>query len=178
MAVSPEAAEPPNPVDPVGDAGSGARRGLGSAGGDVILAYGGLVWDRDASGRTVVAAVHRPRYDDWSFPKGKAERAEEPSSTARREVEEETGLACSLGLALGEQAYLTAAGPKVVGYWAMQPLARRPRPADDEVDAVVWWTLDEARRKLTYPQDRQLLERFAALHPARRDTGGSPPPGA
>ena len=128
-----------------------------------ILAYGGVVWEHDARGRTVVAVVHRPRYDDWSFPKGKGEPGEEATATAVREVEEETGLSCTVGGYLGEVSYSTDSGArKVVGYWSMQTIHRQPRPPDAEVDLVDWWTVEDAADRLTHPQDRDLLERFTA----------------
>ena len=130
-----------------------------------ILAFGGVVWERRGD-ETRVVVVHRPRYDDWSFPKGKVEPGEAPELTARREVEEETGLCCTVGAPLGELRYRTDTGAlKVVGYWAMQVESRRERPADDEVDDVAWWTTAEAAQQLTHDQDRELLARFVALVP-------------
>ncbi len=164
-----------------GTSGAGPDPDTSGTGADAqptVLAYGGVVWERDAGGRVLVAVVHRPRYDDWSFPKGKAEPGEEPERTALREVEEETGLTCRLGPPLGELRYPTGTGAtKVVGYWAMSVAARRERPADDEVDQVAWWAVDEAAAHLTHDQDRELLARFARGEgtPLGSERKGTPP---
>ncbi len=155
-----------NPVrDPSGQAPAvHAKLSAAGAGerGDTVLAFGGVVWERpDAQGEARVVVVHRPRYDDWSFPKGKAEPGEAPEGTAVREVEEETGLTCRVGASLGQVSYPLADGRmKVVGFWAMAVTGRRPRPADDEVDAVAWWTVEQAERRLTHAQDIEILHRF------------------
>lgn len=144
----------------------GSGTGPSPSSGATVLAFGGVVWERCADGIVRLAVVHRPRYGDWSFPKGKVDVGEQPEDTARREVEEETGLRCTLGAYLGELSYPLGGGStKVVGYWAMTPVARRPRPADEEIDGVEWWTGDEAARQLTHQQDRDLLARFLGLVP-------------
>ncbi len=157
----------PDDVSSSGPAAFSSRAG-------VVPAFGGVVWERHGDGTVRLAVVHRPRYDDWSFPKGKLDPGEQPEDAARREVEEETGLHCSLGAYLGDLSYSLDGGvTKVVGYWAMEPVARHPRPPDQEVDAVAWWTSDEASHQLTHAQDRELLARFLRLVPEA--TIASPP---
>jgi 8-oxo-dGTP diphosphatase len=107
-----------------------------------------------------VALVHRPRYDDWSFPKGKVHRGETFGEAARREVLEETGLRCRSGTELPSAHYPDARGrPKIVRYWVMwaegDPSAFSPT---DEVDEVRWLGIEEARARLSYEHDRVLLD--------------------
>src|SRR5688500_9386400 len=99
----------------------GARRPLVGCG-PMIEAAGGVVWRRDASGGLEVLLVHRDRYDDWTFPKGKLESGETHRQAALREVEEETGLRCTLGDELPEVRYEDRKGrAKRVRYWTMEP---------------------------------------------------------
>jgi len=126
-----------------------------------VRAAGGAVWRRNEKGSLDVVLVHRPRYDDWTFPKGKLNRDEtdQDEDAALREVEEETGLWCSLGPELVSMSYTDAKGrPKVVRYWAMQVRHRRDRPPDDEVDEWRWISEQEAEQLLTYPRDRGVLQ--------------------
>ncbi len=105
--------------------------------------------------------VHRPRYDDWTFPKGKLKSGESEEEGALREVEEETGLHCRLGRELQTVSYVDNHGrQKSVRYWEMAPLAGTFKP-NDEVDEVRWLTLEEVDRTLTYARDRNLLENLA-----------------
>jgi 8-oxo-dGTP diphosphatase len=119
-----------------------------------VRAAGGLVL-RDGD----VLIVHRPRYDDWSFPKGKARsRRESDAATALREVREETGLTCELGEQLPDVVYMDRRGrTKVVRYWRMRAGEGSFEPGD-EVDEVRWLRPDDARRLLTYEHDRALLD--------------------
>jgi 8-oxo-dGTP pyrophosphatase MutT (NUDIX family) len=146
---------------------------------DPVLAFGGVVWQMVGDlGEVRVAVVHRPRYDDWSFPKGKAEPGESPIDTARREVDEETGLDCRLGSDLGTIEYPLGDGRrKVVGFWTMEVVGERHRVPDAEVDQMLWWSVDTAARRLTHPQDREVLERFVAWHQDRIPSGPRPSPG-
>jgi 8-oxo-dGTP pyrophosphatase MutT (NUDIX family) len=126
--------------------------------GVVIHAAGGVVWRRGAAGRLEVVLVHRPSYDDWSFPKGKRDAGERDEDTALREVEEETGLSCRLGPELASTTYLDAKSrQKLVRYWAMTVEDERPRPPDHEVDEVRWLPKKDAKRLLTYERDRKVL---------------------
>jgi 8-oxo-dGTP diphosphatase len=124
-----------------------------------VRAAGGLLV-RDGK----ILVVHRPRYDDWSFPKGKARsRRESDAETALREVLEETGLECELAEGLPDVAYTDSRGrPKIVRYWRMRAGEGVFVPGD-EVDEVRWLSPVEARRLLTYDHDRALLD---ALEPA------------
>jgi len=117
-----------------------------------VKAAGGLV-RRGAK----VAVVHRPRYDDWSFPKGKMDTGETWEECALREIAEEIGLRCRLGDELSPVAYRDNKGrAKVVRYWLMEPLDGEFVPSD-EVDEVRWVTPSEAEKLLTYDRDRELL---------------------
>jgi 8-oxo-dGTP pyrophosphatase MutT (NUDIX family) len=120
---------------------------------DVVRAAGGVV-ERD--GRVLL--VHRPRYDDWTFPKGKALEGESDEATALREVEEETGLRCELGDELPATSYVDSkARPKRVRYWRMRALAGEFVP-HDEVDEIAWLPPSEARDRLSYARDLALLD--------------------
>lgn len=131
--------------------------------GGVVRAAGGVVVRRDEDGRRLVAIVHRPRYDDWSLPKGKLTEGETEASTALREVEEETGLRCRLGLELGTVGYRDPYGrPKVVRYWVMAPEEGAFTPTA-EVDELRWVPVEEAAGSLSYGHDRELLEAFRRL---------------
>ena len=121
-----------------------------------VKASGGVVWRRGDRG-IEVALVHRPRYDDWSFPKGKLDPGEGWEDAALREVEEEIGLRCRLGHELPATSYRDNKGrAKVVRYWMMEPLDGE-FVASDEVDEVRWLTPSDAQRLLSYDHDRELL---------------------
>jgi 8-oxo-dGTP pyrophosphatase MutT (NUDIX family) len=124
-----------------------------------VHAAGGVVWRRTPTGDVEVLLVHRPKYDDWSLPKGKRERADaSDEETALREVEEETGLRARLGEELPERRYRDRNDqPKVVRYWTMEPLSGTFAP-HNEVDEVRWVTPDEARRQLSYPEDAEVVD--------------------
>ncbi len=130
-----------------------------------VRAAGGIVRRPGADDGWELLLVHRPRYDDWSLPKGKADDGESDEETALREVEEETGLRCALGDAAGETRYRDAKGrPKIVRYWLMEPTTDTAEfTPTDEVDAVQWCSPREAIELLTYGHDRKLLERLKDL---------------
>jgi 8-oxo-dGTP diphosphatase len=120
--------------------------------GDRVDAAGGVV-ERD--GRILL--VHRPRYDDWTLPKGKLDPGESFEDAALREVEEETGLRCTLGRELPSTRYEVNGRPKLVRYWLMATQAERDFVPNDETDDVRWVTPDEARALLSYDRDRDVL---------------------
>lgn len=133
-----------------------------------VRAAGGVVWSRWQGGLRVVV-VHRPRYDDWSLPKGKAGPGESDAECALREVREETGLACSLGDELGTATYHDRHGRlKTVRYYAMQPLGGGEGP-QNEVDEVRWLGLEEAKRLLSYDRDVQMLDALTAMAARRAE---------
>jgi 8-oxo-dGTP diphosphatase len=136
---------------------------VGEHGDATVLAAGGVVWrgEPETPGEERdIAVVHRPKYDDWSLPKGKADAGEQLVVTARREVHEETGSIAVCGQVAGEQRYRVAAGAKYVRYWAMKQTAGDFTP-QEEVDELLWLPLRRAARKLTYTHDRQLVDGFA-----------------
>src|SRR5215213_7963023 len=119
-----------------------------------VKASGGVVW-RGGDDGIEVALVHRPRYDDWSFPKGKLDPGEGWEEAALREVREEIGLACRLGDELAPARYSVPKGRKVVRYWLMEPESGDFTP-NDEVDEVRWVSPAAAERLLSYDHDRAL----------------------
>jgi len=128
---------------------------------DVVRAAGGLVHRTDGDGRREVLLVHRPKYDDWTLPKGKANPGESDESCALREVEEETGLRCVLAGELPSTSYVDSRGrPKRVRWWLMRPVTGAFVPTD-EVDEIRWLAPAAARRRLTYDRDRPLLDALA-----------------
>jgi 8-oxo-dGTP diphosphatase len=128
----------------------------------VIEAAGGVVWRREADGAISVLLVHRPRYDDWSLPKGKLDPGETAREAALREVEEETGLRCRVQSRLSDVRYEDRDGrPKRVRYWVMVPVDGA-FCANDEVDDVRWVDIDEVAGWITYERD------VAVVHELRR----------
>ncbi|WP_435132609.1 NUDIX hydrolase [Actinacidiphila sp. bgisy144] len=126
-----------------------------------VQAAGTVLWRHAAHGAGVeIALVHRPRYDDWSLPKGKLKRGEDHAAAAVRETLEETGVACVLGTPLPASYYWTAGRPKEVRYWAAQAPSAATAPPfspNDEVDRIAWLPPDAARRRLTHDRDRALI---------------------
>jgi 8-oxo-(d)GTP phosphatase len=133
----------------------------------MIRAAGAVLWELDG-GRPLVAVVHRPRYDDWSLPKGKLRHGEDAAAGAVREVSEETGHSLVLGRRLGEISYVVLPGvtkhygPKTVEYWAAQVTGGH-FTGNEEVDQLRWLRPEMAARVLSYPWDRTVLNRFVAL---------------
>jgi 8-oxo-(d)GTP phosphatase len=128
----------------------------------MIRAAGGVLWRSSGSGAIEVALVHRPKYDDWSLPKGKLRRGEHPLVTACREVAEETGIQPKAGRRLDIEHYDTAVGPKAVEFWAMHGQDGPFRPTA-EVDRLAWMSLADARWRLRYRRDSYEIGALEAL---------------
>jgi 8-oxo-dGTP diphosphatase len=128
--------------------------------GERVRAAGAVLWRRKA-GAVQVALVHRPKYDDWSFPKGKLDPGETHAQAAVREVQEETACAGELGTELAGTSYVDGKGrPKTVRYWAMELQRRDTFTPNDEVDEVRWFAPDVAASRLTYAYDVEVLTSF------------------
>ncbi len=132
----------------------------GSGPPSVVHAAGGVVVRPGTRGAEVLV-IHRPKHGDWSFPKGKVQTGERFEEAALREVEEETGYVCELEHEAGSVTYRDAENrPKLVRYWRMRAVEGEGRfEATSEVDEIRWVSFEEARHLLTYPHDRELLER-------------------
>lgn len=124
---------------------------------DPVVIAGGVVLLRDGAEGREVALIHRPRRDDWTFPKGKAEAGEPLPVTAAREALEETGFTVRLGAPLPMQRYLVGGVVKEVSYWLAREMAGT-FVANDEVDVLRWVPVDVGRAALTYPRDGEVLD--------------------
>jgi 8-oxo-dGTP pyrophosphatase MutT (NUDIX family)/phosphohistidine phosphatase SixA len=158
---------------------SSARKRSGDR---TVYAAGAALW-RPGSGKSVksieIAVIHRPRYDDWSLPKGKVDPGETAPVAAVREVLEETGHHCYLGRRLAIVTYPIDQGVKKVHYWAATSTGGEFVPSN-EVDELLWLPVTDAMKKLGYPQDRKVLRRFVKQPPdtktvlvVRHGTAGS-----
>lgn len=135
---------------------------------DPVLAAGCVLWRRSPYGDegVEICLVHRPKYGDWSHPKGKLKRGEDALRAALREVLEETGHRCVPGARLPTARYLADGRPKEVTYWAAQATTGS-FAASDEVDSIVWLPPAAARNRLTQPRDRDLIDALlVTLHSA------------
>jgi 8-oxo-dGTP diphosphatase len=132
----------------------------------LVRAAGGVLRRRTKNGRAQYALVHRPRYDDWSLPKGKVDPGETDEEAALREVEEETGVRATLGPELSSTRYPDRKGRlKQVRYWLMEPVdgkAPKFRPSN-EIDEVRWCSAAEAGKLLGHEHDRTLIAEVEAL---------------
>jgi 8-oxo-dGTP diphosphatase len=126
-----------------------------------VSAAGGLVTRPRAGGGLEVVLVHRPKYDDWTFPKGKVEPGETDEEAAAREVREETGLECALGDEFDTVRYIDARGRrKRVRYWLMTTLGGAAMVPNAEVDDLRWLSPQDASTLLTYAHDQALARRL------------------
>lgn len=131
-----------------------------------IRAAGAVLWRPGTDGAPEVAVVHRPRYDDWSLPKGKLDPGETAAHAAAREVLEETGFGCVLSGFLSRVSYEVPGAGGGTGKQVDYFIARAGDghfEVNDEVDDLVWAALPKARELLNYPQDRHVLDEFTAL---------------
>ncbi len=130
---------------------------------DAVLAAGAVLWRPGTPlAEPEVAIIHRPRYDDWSLPKGKVDPGETEPVTAVREVEEETGYQSHLGRRLAAVSYPVDQSIKKVRYWAARVTGGEFSP-NAEVDELKWLPVAEAVKALGYPHDRKVLRRFVKL---------------
>jgi 8-oxo-dGTP diphosphatase len=127
----------------------------------IIRAAGAVLWRYSASKKIEIALVHRPRYDDWSLPKGKVEEKESHIACAYREVLEETGYASIFGPQIGQAMYKVPEGKKVVRYWSAQAVGEPVGTIDkNEIDEILWLEVKEARKKLTLDDDKAIVDFF------------------
>ncbi|MGX1369049.1 8-oxo-dGTP diphosphatase [Streptomyces canus] len=137
--------------------GSGGRNDC------VVQAAGCVLWRRSPlDGDLEICLVHRPKYDDWSHPKGKLKREEDALTAALREVEEETGYRAEPGTELSTVRYVANGRPKRVRYWAAEATAGHFTP-NDEVDRILWLSPAAARSRLTQYRDRTLIDELLPL---------------
>ncbi|MBF8252396.1 MAG: 8-oxo-dGTP diphosphatase [Actinobacteria bacterium] len=127
----------------------------------VIYAAGAVLWRFGAKKRVEIALIHRPRYGDWSLPKGKLDANETMIGCAYREVMEETGHAAIFGPEIGDATYVVDGVTKLVKYWSAQAVGEPTgKPNPTEIDQILWLSPAEARKKLTLDDDRSIVDFF------------------
>lgn len=130
---------------------------------ELIRAAGAVLWRATEPEKIEIALVHRPRYDDWTLPKGKVEPHEHELATAYREVLEETGVKAIFGPELGEIEYDAEGVEKTVRFWSARAHEYTQRVDDGEVDEVRWLPPTDARALLTYELDQRVLNTFLTI---------------
>ena len=130
---------------------------------EVVLAAGAIVWRKHKDKFTEVAIIHRPKYDDWTFPKGKCEVNESLIACAHREVLEETNIHTEFGAYLGQVEYLTTEGRKQVSYWSAKAIDEKIFTANAEVDEIKWVAITKVRDLLSMATDKEILDKFMKL---------------
>ena len=131
----------------------------------IILAAGAVLWRKSEKKKTEVLIIHRPKYDDWTFPKGKAEIGEPLIACAYREVLEETNIETAFGPYLGEVEYLTNDGNKKVSFWSAKVVKEKEFNPNMEVDQLKWVEVTKIKELLTLDTDRKILEQFLKIEP-------------
>jgi 8-oxo-dGTP diphosphatase len=130
---------------------------------EAISAAGAVVWRKHKDNFTEVAIIHRPKYDDWSFPKGKIEVGESLIACAHREVLEETNLQTEFGPHLGQVEYFTPDGLKKVTYWSAKVIAEKPFRTNTEVDQLKWIPITKVIEVLTNETDKEIFDKFVKV---------------
>jgi len=130
---------------------------------EAISAAGAVVWRKHKDHFTEVAIIHRPKYDDWSFPKGKIEVGESLIACAYREVLEETNLQTEFGPLLGQVEYFTPDGLKKVTYWSAKVIAEKPFRTNSEVDQLKWIPITKVIEVLTNETDKEIFDKFVKV---------------
>lgn len=129
-----------------------------------VLAAGAVLWRHAENDAIEFALVHRPRYDDWTLPKGKQEISEHPLTCAAREVREETGVIAHFGPWLAEVSYEVEGEMKIVNYWAARAVEMgQPSAPDSEIDRVQWLSPTAAKALLTYEHDKEIIDAFLEM---------------
>jgi len=126
----------------------------------LIQAAGAVLWRKSDISQLEIAVIHRPRYDDWSLPKGKVESGESHISAGYREIQEETGYESTFGPEIGTVVYKLEGAPKEVRYWAAAATIKTGTPNPQEVDEVLWLAPKKAKEKLTNKDDRAIVDFF------------------
>ena len=129
----------------------------------IILAAGALVWRKSKEKKIEIAVIHRPKYNDWTIPKGKVELNESSIACAYREVIEETSLETEFGMYLGEVKYQSLDGPKQVSFWSAQVVKENTFTPNSEVDEIKWVEAAKAAKFLSLDSDREILSKFNKL---------------
>ena len=140
-----------------------------------VRAAGAVLWRDDGNGRRLVAVIHRPKYDDWSLPKGKLDRGEDDREAAVREIREETAARAEIVGDLGEVSYpIRRRGrraDKVVRYFEMRVTGDGEFVPNAEVDDLRWLPVEDAESMLTYDRDRDVLRRYRSRGPQMQGPG-------
>jgi len=128
----------------------------------VIYAAGAVLWRIGENKKVEIALIHRPRYDDWSLPKGKLDPNETMIGCAHREVMEETGYSAVFGPEIGHATYIVDGVTKLVKYWSAQAVGEATgKPNPQEVDQILWLSTSDARKKLALDDDRSIVDFFS-----------------
>ena len=129
----------------------------------IILAAGALVWRKSKEKKIEIAVIHRPKYNDWTIPKGKVELSESSIACAYREVIEETSIETEFGMYLGEVKYQSLDGPKQVSFWSAQVVKENTFTPNSEVDEIKWVEAAKAAKFLSLESDKEILSKFNKL---------------